>query len=533
MTSKPFKPKSHICVRLLYSKIILLVLLQFCFLNNSLLAQTEKDSAVSKNLERIVDSLKINSIPKLIKYKKYRELEKLHDDKIKTKGLQDPVALEIERDSLYQFHNWHRQIVEYLFELEKNNYEQNGLKQTTMKTITSFKDLRHLNTMMVRVINRFDSNSTAHEQLIRRKLIHAISDQMKLIAENTQAWYNFNTVEKQWIKGIQIESSNDLFAIGGFQKNNDVDYTGSLKVSISTDLFKMHGLIPTQSYQNIIYGGEVFTPFFKDTIIFPSDTSFSLNDRPHANFEYIGYEINAISNNYRWRWTFSPKIGIIGGRFGYNFQYFLHRDISLSPYPNGWDAQIGNDGRLALQGNLKIERLFFNSQANLPNNPFRILVPSGSAELAIGHFMSYGELGFNLSSQNFRNRNQDNILPPGKHYTGYQRLRFAKGYYNFNFSGRHVIHNTMLEGFGVFQDSEKDPDSFADESQHKLGVDEVKDFVFFSNVTLGAQFSKFNVFYKYSIKSPEVNIENAVEIDGVSINDRWHHYATIGLSFIL
>jgi|GEM_PF-6499576 len=356
MTSKPFKPKSHICIRLLYSKIILLVLLQFCFLNNSLLAQTEKDSAVSKNLEKLVEDVKANKTPRLNYLKLIRTTNLYSTDTLGRDKLNKNQRNTLNENTSFLFDfKKYSILVDSLFSYESDNYSRTELKEYTLETIAEFDSLNDLTIILRYVFNKLDTNSTSQEQFIRKKLIHAVADQMKLIAENTQAWYNYNTVEKQWIRGIQIESSNDLFTIGGFQKNNDMDYTGSLKVSISTDLFKMNGLFPTQSYQNIIYGAEVFTPYFKD---FTTDSSFNLNDRPHANFKYLGYEFNGISFNYRRRWSFSTKIGIIGSRFGYNFQYFLHRDISLSPYPYGWDAQIAKEGRLGLQLNGKYECYF-------------------------------------------------------------------------------------------------------------------------------------------------------------------------------
>ncbi|WP_340153459.1 lipid A-modifier LpxR family protein [uncultured Marivirga sp.] len=499
-------------------------------MNYSLLAQTEKDSAVSKNSKDVLKSLPAPEVSskrlnylKLIRIQNLKDLEDEGDLKVKQKP-----KLE-KNESLLDYYNEYSILVDSLFQLEKENFSQNALKPSTLEIIREYSNLTQLTIIIRYVLNKLDINSTSHEQFIRKKLVHAVAEQMKLIAENNQAWYNYNTVEKQWVKGIQIESSNDLFAIGGIQKNNDVDYTGSLKVSISTDLFKMNGLFPTQSYQNIIYGAEVFTPYFKD---FTTDSSFNRNDRPHANFKYLGYEFNGISFNYMRRWSFSTKLGIIGSRFGYNFQYFLHRDISLSPYPYGWDAQIAKEGRLGLQVNGKYERLLLKKQADLKSDVVR-LVPSASIELAAGHYMTYLEGGINLSSHNFRHRNQDNILRIGKYFTGYDKIWRAKGYMNLNINPRLVIHNTMLEGFGVFSTNEDDANSFAKPSVHKLNGDQVRDFVLFTNFTAGAQFSKFNVFYKYSIKSPEVNIENAMKIDGVSINDRWHHYATIGLSFIL
>jgi len=480
--------------------------------------QTDSQEAITESLDQILKEITYR--PERLNFNKLKRIKRAEKKNIPRS------------DDLIVYYDSRKQYVELLFQLEKDNYSQDKLTPITIRYINIFDSLRELTVMMRYVLNNLDSNSPVHHQLVREKLIHVISDQMKVIGDNTQPWYNYNTVEKEFIKGIQIESSNDLFRPGIIQGNSDVDYTGSLKISITTDFFKMNGLWPTQSYQNIIYGAEVYTPFFKDSTVFFNDTSYSEQDRPHASFQYIGYEFNGLSSNYKSRWSFSTKAGIIGTRFGYNFQYFLHRDISLSPYPYGWDSQIGNNGRLGLQLNGKYEYLLRPKLADLDDNQFKFY-PSGSLEFAVGHYMTYGELGFNLSNKNFKSRNHDNILIPGKVFTGVNDSKLFKCFWDLNLSGRIVVHNTMLEGFGMFKTNETNQNSFAEESKYKLDKDQVRRLLLFTNIVFGAQFSKFNLFYKYSIKSPEVKIDDAVEINNTSINERWHNYGTLGFNFLL
>ena len=425
-------------------------------------------------------------------------------------------------------------IRDYLYELENDNYSETALTDKSNQIIQHFNNLASLSLILRHIIENTDTRD-GHNQLIRKKLIHAISSQMQIIGDNTQAWYNYSTIEKRWLKGIQLEKSNDLLTFGIFQKNNDMDYTGSLKLSLITDMFKLDIGQPTQSYQAITYGGEVYTPYFKDTNIFVKEDTFNIYDRPHGCFQYIGFENHGIAKHFKSRWSTNFKIGAIGGRFGYNFQFFLHRDISLSPYPTGWDAQVAYPGRLAIQLNGKYEHLFIKEQANYHGGGFK-LVPSWSAEIAFGSFMTYGEVGFNLSTQNFKYKNQNNSLPRTRYTNRNERVKKVRGYADLDLSARFVGHNTMLQGFGWVQTNELKDESFATASSYVLDRDRIFPVVIFTSLTGGIQFPNFNLFYQYNVRSPEFRSDGIIKTnDGKELdpNKRWHHYSKIGVTIIL
>lgn len=119
-------------------------------------------------------------------------------------------------------------------------------------------------------------------------------------------------------------------------------------IEIGTDFFAFLRKRATKSYQTLLYGFDVYTPYFKDSTIFSADTSFNTKDRPHASFQYVGWSKKGLSRNGKYKWASTIKFGKIGGKAGAKFQNALHQDISYSPRPKGWDAQIANGGRIGL-----------------------------------------------------------------------------------------------------------------------------------------------------------------------------------------
>ena len=438
-----------------------------------------------------------------------------------------------------------KEIVEYFYKLEKSNYSETELTNESNAIIQSFEKLRSLS-LILNYVGEYNESGSPHDLTVRKKLMLAISSQMKVMADNNQAWYNYSTAGSKKVKGVQIMTANDLFRPGIRQKNDDMDYTGALKISIATDLLKLDAGRPNQSYQVVCYGGEVYTPYFKDTNIFIKDDTFNILDRPHACFEYFSFENHGISKSYHTRWTTSLQVGKMGGRFGFNFQYFLHKDISLSPYPVGWDGQIAYPSRLALQGQFKLERQFFEKPTidiRINDNRHFQLYPSGSAQIAVGHFMTFGELGLKVSTHNFKQYNPNSILPRsfGGRNSGVRQGSFKyskkfRVYGAIEMTMRGVLHNSTLEGFGVINSSEEKKGVFADPSPYYLESDRVERLVTFLELEGGFQFTRLNLFYKYSYKSPEFNTPGYLYTDDGRVlnpNERNHHYATIGVTFIL
>jgi hypothetical protein len=424
-------------------------------------------------------------------------------------------------------------ISDELFRLERHNFSETDLTSETLAVLQSYSELKALS-VLLEFVTRHRFGGDAHYSLVREKLISTISKEMKIMADNTLPWYNYETQDKRILKGLQLEHGNDLLTFGLAQYNDDMDYTGALKLTLITDLFKSRFGKVNKSYQVFTYGGEVYTPYFKDTAIFTENDTFNVLDRPHACFEYIGFENHGINDKGTARWATAIKVGIIGGQFGFNFQNVLHRDISLSPAPVGWDAQVAYPGRLAIQTSYKYERLLRSKTAKNSGSGIRF-VPSISGEIAAGFFMTYAQIGLNISTHNFNYKNSHNTLSKTRYSNQIDRMKRIRFFGDYDLSLRGVKHNTTLEGFGFFGTNEANKKSFADKSKHVIDGTNVRRAVLYNNLTMGLQFPSFNVFYRYSIKSPEYRSNGSLitfEGNVLDPSTRWHHWATVGVTFI-
>jgi len=502
---------------------------------------SQKDYALNLILEKVATIQEKEQFDlnywKIRKYEKYKA--DLSNPQTKWDNEQDSLDAiikieELKSDLAYYINS--KLILDFLYQVESDNYEENQLKRKSRIILQTYTKLKAMSALLT-VLQGQSFPNAVHKQFIQKKLIHAISIQMQTVASNTLPLYNYPTTEKVKFKGLQIESSNDLLA--PFQKNNDMDYTGSLKVGIITDMLKLDLFKPTQSYQLITYGGEVYTPYFKDANIFVANDTFNPFDRPHGSFQYIGLENHGIAEDFKGRWLTNVRVGIIGGRFGYNFQYYLHKDLSISPAPVGWDAQIGFPGRIALQGNFKYERLLCGDQCTAQSDEKFRIVPSISGEIAVGHFMSYAEFGLNFSRHNFAEKNQVGVISKSFQTKRTQFIKKIQWYADYNLFFRGVLHNSMLEGYGVFRSSEINNIGFAEKSKYILESERIRRLVIFSNLKFGIQLSRFNLFYELSIKSPEYKSEGLIKTYNkgkevlIDPNFRWHHYASVGLAITL
>jgi len=389
---------------------------------------------------------------------------------------------------------------------------------------------------------------------LKDKLLKEISKQINLMTKDQYPYYNYATKEKQLIKFISIRSGNDLFTLVGlydlfflpdnkylkdggtfFQRNDDRDYTGSLLIEIGTDYLKTLRRRPLKTYQTVLYGFDVYTPYFKDTLLFATDTSFNTLDRPHASFQYFGWSKKGLSRHDRYRWSTTIKFGKIGGSAGAKFQNALHQDISYSPRPRGWGAQIANGGRIGFSVELKQE--FFphelTKRLNLPDDSWKNVHLSVFTEEKIGSYMTTAGLGIQVSNKTFKQNNQNFINHRIRQTVGNNLDHFM---YNISFTGTYVKHNTMLEGYGVFSTMEKNNDFLTPRSRYYLNKDQVRRMNYVLNTTVSYTTRYATIFYNWKSISPEttfggIGIKSPTSGKEMNIAKRWQHFAEIGFTF--
>ncbi len=341
--------------------------------------------------------------------------------------------------------------------------------------------------------------------------------------ETITDYYRYYDAEKRIIKAVRIYHDNDLF---GFYDNRDHEYTGGLRAEIVTDFLrvKLLSLRPDHkylSYQTFFFGFEGYTP---DTLNVFSPDRLSTQDRPFASFQYFGRSRNDISREGDFRMTSELKIGVIGGDFGRNFQRLIHRDITDSENNNGWDFQIANGGRLAIQYDLRYE--------------WQLQLRKGLEERGKNVYFNYGLktfLGFakiaasptlTLTNRSFFTRNPHSSINVQDHF-GTQRLcdQIAKTwFYNISWQPELVGYNSMLQGYIL----DNEGFVFDPESQVNVKVpviEEINSFV--SRLSLGFGFRAYNstFLFDYVILSPEYDY---------SFKDKaFHNYARLSLTMNL
>lgn len=92
-------------------------------------------------------------------------------------------------------------------------------------------------------------------------------------------------------------------------------------------------------YNFVFFGHNLYTP----SDIRLASAQVAAGERPYAAWAYIGFhrELHASDGRY---WRYGLDIGCIGPcAQGRQLQTWIHRNITHSPLPQGWDAQIRNE----------------------------------------------------------------------------------------------------------------------------------------------------------------------------------------------
>ncbi|WP_254560538.1 lipid A-modifier LpxR family protein [Dyadobacter diqingensis] len=428
---------------------------------------------------------------------------------------------------------------------------QNTMSLDSLQKIQSYVALQGLYEELARYI-LFKEELASFNRGIEHNL-DLIARQSDFISRKEFSEYRFTETSRQILKGINIYHDNDVFCP---VINKDMNYTGGLRVELTTDLIKIRLLsntflsgkayrfvskipvvnffskeirrlkIDNISYQSIFYGIEAYTPYLRFDSVgtalrmngnqyaplakLDRDHSYQ-NDRPFAGIAYIGrakYRINEMGT-VRARGEFS--IGILGGKIGESFQSALHRDLTIdSPAPIGWDNQIADGGRLTINMSQAMEFMLLSRENDVFKNIENIKGYKGRTSLKdwinvystiegrIGQQITYAGAGVGFSNLNFKER------------SGTQMIKNRPGrIYNFIFSFevkyRRVVHNSMLEGFGWFKTREFDNDGTSDESlsKWKLEKNVINRNMIFTDLFVGFRSIKTMIFFNATINSRE------------------------------
>ena len=355
-----------------------------------------------------------------------------------------------------------------------------------------------------------------------KRNLSIVENHMKHILDYYYCQYKNVNTSRQVIKGVYLEIDNDLFAYN----NQDMNYTGGGRLEMTTDYLKMQ-LLPflnkekVLSYQGVFVGFRAYTPFIRDTSIFVNDSSYDINDRPFASFSYIGRAKYRIHSSGHIRMRSELKIGVIGGNVGNIVQSIIHRDqFVTSLKPNGWDSQIAKGGRFAWNIDHYLDFMLFSGKGDIFNlqrkKPAWLNIPL-MLELHIGNELTALGAGIGLSNLSFKDRsgNEDIKLSKTK------KMRFlisADAKYSY------VIHNSMLEGIGIFETFPNDDDPLAPKDVYRLSANEVVRHLFFAEIFIGLRIKKATVYWKLTINSKEYNKPKAKD---------FYQWGRIGVNFLI
>jgi len=422
----------------------------------------------------------------------------------------------------------------YLAE-EKTNYEStiSAETRTLISRITEPYVLVLVERALKEDLVKDNIETPDSTYFFKYKILKEVSNQMNLIMKSKYPYYTYETEKKQPIKFFSVRTGNDLFTI--LPRNLDRDYTGSLLIELGTDYLNPLRRRPVKSYQTFLYGFDVFTPQFNDNTKFTKFDSQDSLDRPHASFQYFGWSKKALSKYGNMRWSTTLKFGKIGGRVGGQFQTALHQDISYSLRPKGWDAQIANGGRLGISIETKHEVQKQLNKTNHHANSFKQVIFIPSIELKYGTYMTNATFGVGLSNKKF-NQNNHNFI---NHRTRQGTFCFFDHVmYNISFKATHVVHNTMLEGYGWVRTTEKDAskiDELTPLSSYVLEEKQVRKWFGTVNLSLSYTTRHFTVFYNYFIFTPETKLGDLkstnIDYQKINLSKRVHRFAEIGISF--
>lgn len=462
----------------------------------------------------------------------------------------------------------------------------NAISKESLQKIHSYVALQELYEELARYIH-FKEELSSFERGIESNL-DQIADQSNFISRKEFSEYRFTETSRQILKGINIYHDNDFFCP---VINRDMNYTGGLRVELTTDLIKIRLFansflggrafrfvskipvinffskeirrlkIDNISYQSLFYGIEAYTPYLRfdsaGTALKMNGDPYAqlaklsrndsyLNDRPFAGIAYVGrakYRINQMGT-VRTRGEFS--IGILGGKIGESFQSALHRDLTIdSPAPIGWDKQIANGGRLAINMSQAMEFMLLSKENDVFKHTERIKDYKGrqnlkdwinvysSIEARVGQQATYAGAGLGFSNLNFKER------------SGTQMVKNRPGrIFNFIFSCevkyRYIVHNSMMEGFGWFRTREFDNDGTSDESLSKwtLGKSIINRNMVYTDLFCGFRSIKTMVFCNVTFNSKEfngraINPERTGKPGDLFNTEKIYAFGRIGFNFLM
>ncbi|MBC7774958.1 MAG: DUF2219 family protein [Phycisphaerae bacterium] len=464
-------------------------------------------------------------------------------------------------------HNWIRRIIVEklvpLLDIGTPNYNNLAFKSRLdcinhVETITwlEFVISLKIDSLETRSGHGIFSRNLYSSPTVLKEALVSVRHRIDELMGKEFSMYSFTETSKKAIKSIYAEHTNDFFSF----HNNDRDLTGAFRLEIATDLFKLRLLSSFSdkwwnlnsrswySYQTVFLGGEGYTPYLRDTSIFNTSKSFDRDDRPYASIQYLGRSKYRIYRHGQFRMFSQFKLGSIGSTTPDNVQSTIHRDITIGSYkPQGWGAQIAAGGRIAVSYEIVPELMIVSKNWLISRKWSDVTEIKGRGwinlsvlgEGKIGHEITSVGAGLNFSNRNFKE--SGGILIPFVSRGPNSFVNFLKKT-SFNVKGlyRYVIHNSMLEGYGITQrTADEDPTSPTDPWFLRRDLGQIKPHIFILELMVTFRFKYCALVLKQNFMSPEFNMPvntkqykfGEGDFPGNHNTSPWNHIGTIGVIF--
>lgn len=362
--------------------------------------------------------------------------------------------------------------------------------------------------------NHADTSLKCLSRFAYESNLRQISERIDQLDKLTYCYYESFHSKANMLKGFEAHHDNDVLVPG----NQDREYTGGFKFNLATDYFKWRFFrFPSTpenviSYQSISVGGYGYTPYIRYRNNFQLADSIHRNDRPFGSYLYFERAKYRTWRKGVVRQKGEFQAGSIGISQGRKIQAQLHEDvIQESQFVYGWDKQIGNGGRLALQLNQKVDLLLFSTTNRFMTifAPNKVVVRDkkkyaglnliGEVDLRIGGFYTSAGAGLRLSTLDFLKQSgtqQISVKRPGcKREFGW-KLDIGVNY-------RYVQHNTMLEGLGYIETFPKDSYDKVNPDYYVLTKDQIQRHLLIIDWGVNFRFRKTTVYFRQTFHSLE------------------------------
>ncbi|MFT6923790.1 MAG: hypothetical protein ACJA1C_002810 [Crocinitomicaceae bacterium] len=350
-----------------------------------------------------------------------------------------------------------------------------------LEKITTHNTLQQILELAVRTKDTTNYFTLKHP--VRSRDVKLIQEHLLEYEQGRFVHYTSTDIDPKKVKEIDFNTDNDVLTPAP-DVNQDREYTGGGRLTLSTDYFKARWLNlawlnffqldksrhrKVMTYQSMSIGMHFYTPYIRyqnDTDL--ADTLFQF-DRPFGSYIYLERSKYRLWSNGLFRHHGAFQVGQIGANAGRDIQALLHRDAVVeSQKVYGWDKQVANGGRWLIQINHELDVLLFSttnerksvfSKSKNKNweerySGFNVIATS---ELLYGGYLAAGGLGLRLSGSDFTNQSGQSTV---------RERRKRKYEFGFNwelgFKWRYVNHSSLLEGFGytrTFVDDKYDDDA--------------------------------------------------------------------------